>query len=352
MLTGSVSLTLNSPADLPALPSMGKELAAAYRAKRYKKHFDFIDHMQAERDPGVVEKLDGKLLEALKAEEMTEMHLAIPEAVDWQQIDGVRFSYRKKEQTKTPDPRISVYRGLRQPDDINIKRLQSDKVEAISSVDESQLHGHWRVYDCLVFETEYDGRLYVLSGGDWYGISKTYRDRVDERVGKLHKLRVGLPPASVDETEAEYNDRAAQAIEGLCLDGKTISVGGVDRVELCDVLKKDGTFIHVKKRGRSSTLSHLFAQGVTATNLLLNDDEFREDAVKLVASQDKSFAKAVPAGLGERESITVAYVILSRSKRKDRPFGLPFFSLVSLQAAARTLGNAGIKVYVQEVKEQ
>ena len=91
MLTGSVSLSLNSKAELPALPAMAKELAGAYRAKRYKKHFDFIDHMQAERDPRVVEKLDAKLLEALKAEEMTEMHLAIPEAVDWQQVDGVRF---------------------------------------------------------------------------------------------------------------------------------------------------------------------------------------------------------------------------------------------------------------------
>jgi uncharacterized protein (TIGR04141 family) len=352
MLSGSVSLSLNSEAELPALPAMAKELAGAYRAKRYKKHFDFIDHMQAERDPRVVEKLDAKLLEALKAEEMTEMHLAIPEAVDWQQIAGVRFSYRKKGQAKTPDPRISAYRALRKAEDLDFKRLQTDKVEAISSVDENQLHGHWRVYDCLVFETEYDGYLYVLSGGDWYRISKTYRDRVDERVGKLSKLRVGLPPASVEETEAEYNHRAAKAIDGLCLDGKTIGVGGVDRVELCDVLKKDGVFIHVKKRGRSSTLSHLFAQGVTAADLLLNDEEFRKDAVALATAENKNFAKAVPASLGERESIKVAYVILSRSKRKDRPFGLPFFSLVSLQAAARTLRNAGITVYVQEIKEQ
>ena len=64
-----------------------------------------------------------------------------------------------------------------------------------------------------------------MPGGDWYRISKTYRDRVDERVGRLSKLRVGLPPASVDETEAEYNYRAANAIDGLCLDGKTISMG-------------------------------------------------------------------------------------------------------------------------------
>lgn len=138
---------------------------------------------------------------------------------------------------------------------------------------------------------------------------------------------------------------------GLSLDGKTIGVGGIDRVELCDILKKDGMFIHVKKRGRSSTLSHLFAQGVTSTELLLNDEEFLKDAAKLVSSHGKSFVAAVPTALGARDKIKVAYVVLSRSKRKDRPFGLPFFSLVSLQAATRTLSNAGIKVYVREVKE-
>ena len=351
MLTGAVALTLNTKVELPMLPEMAKGLATAYRAKRYKKHFDFIDHMQAERDPRLVTQLDAKLLEALKARDLTEMHLAIPEAVDWQQIAGVRFSLRKKQQTPTPDPRISVYRDLRDSNDLTIKRLQTDKVEAISSVDESQLHGHWRVYDCLVFETEHDGHLYVLSGGDWYRISKSYRDRVEELVRKIPKLRIGLPSASTVESEAEYNARAAEVIEGLSLDGKTIGVGGVDRVELCDILNKDGLFIHVKKRGRSSTLSHLFAQGVTSTELLLNDEEFRKDAVKLVSSHDKSFAAAVPDALGARDAIKIAYVILSRSKRKDRPFGLPFFSLVSLQAATRTLSNAGIKVYVQEVKE-
>lgn len=351
MLTGAVALTLNTKAELPMLPAMARELATSYRTKRYKKHFDFIDHMQAERDPRLVAKLDTKLLDALRGRELTEMHLAIPEAVDWQQIEGVRFSVKKKQQTPTPDPRISVYRGLWDSEDLTIKRLQTDKVEAISSVDDTQLHGHWRVYDCLVFETEHAGHLYVLSGGDWYRISKTYRDRVEAAVDKIPKLRIGLPKANMDESEAEYNSRAAEAIGAVSLDGKTIGVGGVDRVELCDILNKDGLFIHVKKRGRSSTLSHLFAQGVTSTDLLLNDDEFRKDAIKLVSSTDGDFVSAVPDALGARDAIKVAYVVLSRSKRKDRPFGLPFFSLVSLRAAARTLGNAGIKVYAQEVKE-
>lgn len=351
-LTGSVALALNTELSLPQLPDMAAELASAYRSKLYRKQgFGFIDHMRTERDPKVVTRLDAKLLESLKAKELTEMHLGIPEAVDWQQIDGVRFSFKRKRQVRTPDPRISVYRGLRTSDELTIKRLQTDKVEAVSAVDESQLQGHWRVYDCLVFETDHGGHLYVLSGGDWYRISKSYRDRVEAFVSSLPTLKIGLPDASPNDSEAEYNVRAADAIGALSVDGKTIGVGGVDRVELCDVLTLDGLFIHVKKRGRSSTLSHLFAQGVTSAELLLSDEEFRKKAVQLVSSHNKKYAKAVPSSLGARQEIEVAYVVLSRSKRKDRPYGLPFFSLVSLQAAAQRLGNAGIKVHVQEIKE-
>jgi uncharacterized protein (TIGR04141 family) len=108
-------------------------------------------------------------------------------------------------------------------------------------------------------------------------------------------LDVGLPPASLADDEATYNEAAAKAIGAISVDDRPIGVGGVDRVELCDILTKDGTFIHVKKRGRSSTLSHLFAQGITSSELLL--------------------------------------------------------SLVSLQAATQRLRDAGIQVFAQEIKE-
>lgn len=350
-LTGSVALAINTSLSLPELPKMAAELVSASRAKRYKKHFEFVDHMQAERDPRLIQKLDNKLIEALKTKELTAMHLAIPEAVDWQQISGVRFSFKKKHQAPSQDPQVSVYRKLRTQEELSIKRLHTDKVEGISAVDENQIHDRWRVYDCIVFETEHKGRLYVLSGGDWYRISKSYRDRVDAYVKKIPKLDVGLPTASTEEDEKAYNAAAAKVVGGLSMDGKLIGVEGVDRVELCDILLKDGRFIHVKKRGRSSTLSHLFAQGVTSAELLLGEEEFLKKAASKVSKANKDFIGAIPDKVGEREKIKVAYVVLSRSKRKDRPFGLPFFSLVSLKAAAERLKRDGIEVRMQEVKE-
>lgn len=352
-LTGAAALKMNTTTQVPDLPGLAECLVAAFESTTYREAgFGFVDHMRAERDPSTVATLDAQLVQALIDKDMTTMHLAIPEAVDWQGIAGVRFSFKKKDHEPMSDPKISVYRSLRDdPENLTLARLRSDRVEAISAEDEDQLRGRWRVYDCIVFETEHEGFLYVLSGGDWYRISKSYRDRVEEEIRALPELDVGLPSATAGEDEPAYNTAAAASIGALNLDEKLIAVGGPDRIEVCDLLTLDGTFIHVKKRGRSSTLSHLFAQGIASAELLLNDDEFRSAATELVRALDNSFVSAIPADSGGRESIKVAYVVLSRGQRPDRPFGLPFFSLVSLQAAARRLHNAGIAVFAQEIHE-
>jgi uncharacterized protein (TIGR04141 family) len=192
---------------------------------------------------------------------------------------------------------------------------------------------------------------YVLSGGDWYRINPSYRGRVEDFIRALPELDIGLPGARPTDDEDAYNRRAAESVAALCLDKKLIRTGGPDSVELCDILTADGTYIHVKKRGRSSTLSHLFAQGVTSAELLLHDDTFRTDASAIVRELDATFVSAVPSHPQARDQIRVAYVVLSRSRRTDTPHGLPFFSLVSLQTAARHLGDAGIHVSVQQIKE-
>jgi uncharacterized protein (TIGR04141 family) len=350
-LTGSASLAINSDIEVPRLPELAEDLVRAYRRTRYRKNFRFIDYMRGEQDPDIVKKLDEKLVKALKAKAMTEMHLAIPEAVDWQEIAGVRFSFKQRKHEPAPDPKISLYRELRNADQISLKRLKADKVEAISAVDENEIIGRWRVYDCIVFEIDHAGHLYVLSGGDWYRIDKSHRDKVEDFVRRIPELELKLPAADKTQGEAVYNLAAARAVGGVCLDGKLVSVSGADRIEVCDVLTKDGLFIHVKKRGRSSTLSHLFAQGVTSAEMLLSDEEFRKDATKRVEKVNADFAAMIPQNPGARDEIKVAFVILSRGQRRDKPYGLPFFSMVSLKAAAERLQGAGIKVWVKTVRE-
>jgi uncharacterized protein (TIGR04141 family) len=349
-LTGADSLAMMSAVQLPGLPALATTLLKASRATRYRKHFGFIDDMKAERDKTMIQRLDHVLVTSIRDRELDAIHLAVPEAIDWQDVAGVRFSFRARDQELQSDPRISIYRDLRGANDISVARLKSDKVEAMDAADDTVTRRRWSVYNCIVCETEVGDKVYVLSGGDWYSVKKSYRDKVVAFALTLPTLTSGMPLAVASEAEDEYNRRAASAIGGLNMDRALVSLDGPDRVELCDILTRDGIFIHVKKRGRSSTLSHLFAQGVTATELMLEDDVFLKDATRLVESLDPTFAKAIPSRTGAREQIRVAYVILSRSRRTT-PFGLPFFSLVSLQAAAHRLKAAGVEVFVQDIKE-
>jgi uncharacterized protein (TIGR04141 family) len=351
-LSGAAALAMNTALPLPQLPDLATELIAAYGSKAYEKDFKFIDDMRGEQDPTVIARLDEHLVEALKSRDMTDMHLAIPEAVDWQQIAGVRFSFKRHDQEETPDPQISVYRNLRDDEQISLKRLKVDKVEAISSLDEGEVLDRWRIYDCMVFETDLDGHLYVLSGGSWYRIDKDFREKVKTYVEGIEELDLDLPEADKSKNEDAYNAAAADALGALCLDRKNVGVGGPDKVEICDILTADGRFIHVKKRGRSSTLSHLFAQGVTSAELLLGDDDFRKAASDKVIGLDPNFSDAIPSERGARDKIHVSYVFLSRAKKRaGRPYGLPFFSMVSLKAAHEHLRGAGIDVTVKEIKE-
>lgn len=52
------------------------------------------------------------------------------------------------------------------------------------------------------------------------------------------------------------------------------------RIELCDVLKGNDTFIHVKQFTSSAPLSHLFMQGVVSASSVLSDREFVTKANK------------------------------------------------------------------------
>ncbi len=349
-LTGATSLGMNTAATLPQLPAVAGALIDTYASKRYRRNFRFIDDMRAVRDTTTIAALDALLVCALERREMTDMHLAIPDSVDWLEIAGVRFSFKPKQQSSRPDPSIGDYRRLRDGD-ISLDRLKGDKVQAISALDETQLKGKWPVYRCIVYEVEHDGHLYVLSAGDWYEVNSSYRKTVVDFVSTLPELDIGLPDALSGDDEETYNKRAAHEIGALCLDRGVVGVGGPDQMEICDILTTDGVFVHVKKRGRSSTLSHLFAQGVSSADMLLNDEGFLKDAAARVDGIDSSFTPAIPTKLRARDEIKVAYAVLSRSRRTDTPHGLPFFSLVSLQAAARHLQAAGVDVYVQQVKE-
>jgi uncharacterized protein (TIGR04141 family) len=347
-LTGADSLAIHTYEELPRLPQLGARLLRAYAAHDYKEHFEFIDFLRPVRERARIEELQGLLTDALRSKELTDIHLAAPETIDWQEFEGFHFSTQDAADVAS-DPSISTYLATRD-DEISIERLKGDRLIALRASDGGVL-AHWPVYNCVVFQVELDGYLSVLSDGDWFRVDLDYRQRLEGEVAALPEYR-GLPDAKAGTDEYTYNLEAARAIGALCLDRKCVYEGGPDKMEVCDLFTRDGALIHVKHRGSSATLSHLFAQGVNSAERLLTDRAFREKAAERIAADGNGgYLSVWPLDRPPPENHEIVFAVITRSRR-DTPLTLPFFSVVSLRAAVRTLHGFGFKVSTATIRER
>ncbi len=347
--TGADVLAIQTRAIFEQLPGLCRRLLDEYRAEHYKENFAWIDHLRFERDPSVVEDLEKQLEADIGEREITNLHLAPPDNLDWQRLPRFTFSTRRPE-ALDPDPRITGYlESLPEDADIDVGRLKRDRVEAFDA--DGQFMGSWSVYSCLVYETQSGDNLFVLSAGDWYRVDVAFAQTVSAYVNALPRLSVSLPDASVGMTEADYNTMAAGAVDALCMDRQLIRQPFPTGIELCDLLTRSNQLIHIKKRGSSATLSHLFAQGLVSAQLIAGDQDFRTEARSVVRALDPSFEAAVPDNPPGRDDYEVGFAVISRGKASPGST-LPFFSQVNLQSQAKLLQGLGFRVSFVEVPER
>jgi uncharacterized protein (TIGR04141 family) len=349
-LTGSDALGIHTREQVPDLPALAGRLLEAYEDTAYKENFDFIDYLRPERSAARKLELDEALVGVLRSRDIDDLHLAAPETLDWLEVKGFRYETRFESDRLDPDPRVSAYLDLHGDEEIAFENLKSDRLTAVRASDGGPLKG-WSIYKSLVYQVEKDDFLFVLSGGEWFRVDTDYRARVEAEVELLPKA-TDLPDADLETDEDTYNKKAAQALDALCLDKQLIYDGGPDRMEVCDILTRDGRFIHVKLRGSSSTLSHLFTQGMNSAERLLADSDFREKARALIAGLDSGYAEVIPMDRPKSaEEHEITFAVVTRSKR-ETPLTLPFFSVISLSVAAQRLRAFGFPVSIAAVPEK
>jgi uncharacterized protein (TIGR04141 family) len=106
--TGSDALALLNRAQFRELPDLCERLLEAYHADAYKERFAWIDHLRRVRNALVIDRLDDLLLEKIRSLELIDMHLAPPEPMPWERLDGFTFSTRSRDDLDS-DPRITAY---------------------------------------------------------------------------------------------------------------------------------------------------------------------------------------------------------------------------------------------------
>lgn len=347
-LSGADALVIGVDKAAEDLPHVLRDLYAHFKATKYQATFGWVDHLAEVKDPSLVSRLDSLLLDQLRLADTTTTHMAMPENLDWEDIEHFVIVPTKRQRT-FDELDLDDYLAEKACDaaGLTVERLKSRKVSVkfLSSADPV---ARWSVYHCLVSEQRLGGKLFALVEGRWFEVADTLVKQVDAAVQAIPSTTVSLPPGLVGETEGAYNKRAAAVSPDLALlDAKLVAPDGArTKIEFCDLLSKDGSLVHVKRKSRSSTLSHLFAQGHVSAEAMGDGvlrDQVRSAITKAVGdSEGAPWLNVVPPSTVdlERDKINVTYAVIANSKAAGTDW-LPFFSRLTLMQTARDLSKMG-----------
>jgi uncharacterized protein (TIGR04141 family) len=326
--TGSDGLKLTSDVDYSEIDDKVSQILEAYGSLEYRDLFPWYGNITPIKDRATVSELDLLLFSRLRDQNLDGIHLAPPEIVDYQTIDAYKFSGEGRGDGHY-DLRLNDYLALfgdERP--LSLDHIKSDKVRV--SAEGQRFFDRWTIYKCLSAEIEQNGILYVLASGDWYAVHSDFVARINSEISEIELTQTHFPGFRLGEKEDEYNIRARDGMSGVHLFDKTLFSfeGERGRIEFCDLLTDDRKIIHVKKRDRSSLLSHLFMQGIVAAEAFVDSQPFRLQIRHTMPNLEHIIPQDVPVP----EEYEIVFALLHNGEST-----LPFFSKVALSGANRQL---------------
>ncbi|MEH6689385.1 MAG: DUF6119 family protein [Halopseudomonas sabulinigri] len=343
-------------ADLRRFLDMALKRSASkdYLAKTTDGHnseFSWVENLLPVKDKDFVAILEQQLWGALESTGRQNMWLAIPDIVDWSNVDG--FSYRAGAE-KSDVQQILDLDGFMDTLRKNATLETVKRRDIYIAYTDGRAPGSFSAFKCIYAEIKHNTKLYILHAGSWFSVEASFQASVEKYFTEMQRKEFSAPFLEYDHIgEGKYNeDVCAGAIDThAMLDRKLIQFGGsYDKIEVCDIYRKQaddfrGEFIHVKRGRGSSSLSHLFAQGLVASTLLVRERAFVKDVNKQLAKQGFSHLPEV----FEAKGYDVVYAIIDGEH--DSQLDLPFFSKVTLQNCGKTITSYGFTVRLLHIPE-
>jgi uncharacterized protein (TIGR04141 family) len=270
----SLKLPKESIPDMPALVQLCRALEERYKSDDYKNtDLKVYDQLKVENDPVVKEALDTQLAAKVAAKDFTHVHLAPPDFVEG---EDTQFAYEKKTEENAPQ----LFDDLRIEDLVSIPRRRLKGLTAntlrswdVYRVDEATgaTHRAWSAYRCMVAEIELHRKTYVLSNGQWRQVSEKLKEKVDKYFENNNLMssydflpdNIKIYDADRDQFREEiYNRHVARNDPDTYLfDKSKVQIAGKKIYEICDLFRKDGSMVHVKRHSSgSASINHIFTQ--------------------------------------------------------------------------------------------
>ncbi|UIJ38952.1 TIGR04141 family sporadically distributed protein [Desulfobaculum bizertense] len=337
-ICGKDNLSYTSCSQILTCPKDLSNIYQIFNADSYKKSsFSWIDHIREEKNNKG--KLDEILCEQLQKNKTTKIHLSTPEILDWERVVG--YKIRGKGTSVYPTLSIKKFLSLFSKEELSIENL---KQRHISTVDSNhQKIKSWNIYKFLNAEILFKNKYYILNTGKWYQIDKDYSSNIDKFFKNIKSYDVDFPKYC-HKNEGEYNEFVTQENPNafFLLDQKNIKVSSVaSPVEPCDIFMYPKTFIHVKRYGGSSLLSHLFNQGLVSGALFKKDSEFKKKLSEKMGEKVPSTFSFPNYG-----DFNIVYAII---KNKEGDLSIPFFSKIALKHTYSQLQAYGYKIFLNKI---
>lgn len=368
-LAGRDALTLNTKTSPIDVMEKCKKALTMYQAQDYKKDFGFIDYVSPVRRRDLWYQLDALAFAELGSMVnggSSDLHIALPDIIDPE--EGIEIGYYGlglRSGAKPPHNELAVedyVAELKAGDFSQIADMaalrSSHEVRAI--VDgEGDKKRKRKIYDCLVFEVEHQGTIFVLFGGEWFAVDKAFHASVEADFNKL----VSAKPFVASTKTLNEREFIAE-LDGhknlLNMDQVKLNPAGMGgaNLEPCDFLSSAKQFIHLKDGHGSAPISHLWNQGVVSAEAFVRDEKYRKDFRTAAQSRQKKakktgFDKLLPDGRSKPtpSDFTVVYGVMRGRYKKSATLGLPFFSKISLRAIADRIELMGYKVEVHLIEK-
>jgi uncharacterized protein (TIGR04141 family) len=342
-VTGADNLILHGPVLFENIHEKCRETFLLFQKTSYKDRYPWIDNFQRVRDKSTIDNLEDELSEIIRNGALENVFLTPPNLGDTQEQYEFRYPTRK---ISHPDLRLDDFLQDRNREELTVEWLKKHHIrEYINGGSEPSRK--FSVFDALIYETRRENKLFALSHGEWFEIDQDYVDQVTAELDLIPEHQdLDLPSAGIGEKEAAYLERVAAAANGTIelLDQKNVQYGGGhSSIEICDLVTTDRNFIHVKAKTKSSTLSHLFSQGLVSAQVL-REVKFRQLASEKCTTHNHIFD--VEDFKPSDHAVTYAIITGATDDIKD---ALPFFSKQSLANAARELRNMQYGVYIKKI---
>lgn len=366
-LSGRDSLTLNRQYTVLDIKPLCARLLTLSEGLEYETDYKFIDNVKPVRDRSLVATLDGLAfaeLSVLVSGQASDLHLSIPDILD----PGLSLDVTYVG-AKLNSGRKRIYAGVEIAD--YVEQLKLGKFAKLTLDDWRATHAirfaeagsgnpdkQHKLRECLVWEVNHKKVTYVLFGGEWFAIDDKFYVEIENDFRRLIPSKV-----IVSSTKATNEQQLLVELDKrpdlLLMDKTKSNPTGANKasIEFCDFFSLDRQLIHLKDGHASTSISHLWNQGVVSSESFLRDEGFRRAALKNVRKRQTETSKTgfdlllpTPAKRPSTSDFTVVYGIMRVPYKKTKKLDLPFFSKVSVRAAAQRLEDLGFKVEVQLIE--